>query len=121
MQYMILIYASEASWGDYTPEEGKAIYQKYMEYSRELAESGLMVCGSELQPSHTAKTIRVQGGKPVTTDGPFAETREQLGGYYLIEAPDPETALVWAAKCPGMLHGSIEVRACAENASTQNA
>ncbi|MBC7926667.1 MAG: YciI family protein [Bryobacteraceae bacterium] len=117
MQYLILIYGNERSWVDATPEQAGPTYAEYMKYSRELAEAGVLRGGAELQPTHTARTLRAENGKIVTTDGPFAETREQLGGYYLIDVATEQEAQMWAAKCPGVHAGSIEVRATAAQAS----
>lgn len=121
MQYMLLIYADESRWSEMTPEQGQKMYAEYMQYSRDLSEAGVIMSGSELKPTPTAKSLRMKNGNVVTTDGPFAETREQLGGYYLLNVPDMETALTWAAKCPGVHTGSIEVRACATDASASSA
>ncbi|MBC8165894.1 MAG: YciI family protein [Bryobacteraceae bacterium] len=117
MEYMILIYADESRWAEMTPEQGQLMYADYMQYSRELAEAGVMKSGSELKPTSTAKSLRTKNGSVVTTDGPFAETREQLGGYYLVDVPNQESALAWAAKCPGVRTGSVEVRLCANAAN----
>jgi hypothetical protein len=117
MQYMILIYGIEKNWMNLTPEQGEAMYAEYRAYSEQLAKAGVIRGGSELLPTATAKTIREgRGGGTVTTDGPFAETREQLGGYYLIETDAMEQALEWAAKCPGVKGGCVEVRGTAQGA-----
>ncbi len=115
MKYMLLIYADQNKWAEMTPEDGQKAYQLYMQYSQDLVTGGVMVGGSELLPTETAKTLRADGGTVLVTDGPFAETREQLGGYYLINVPDQETAIEWAKKCPGVLHGQVEVRALTGN------
>jgi hypothetical protein len=81
-----------------------------MAYTKALMESGMMLGGNALQPSLTATTVRVRDGKTQVLDGPFADTKEQLGGYYLIDAPDLDTALEWAARCPGASFGAMEVR-----------
>jgi hypothetical protein len=81
-----------------------------MAYTQELMKSGALRGGSELKPSTTATTVRVRGGKVLTTDGPYAETKDQLGGYYLIDVPNLDEAVKWASKCPGSSHGSCEVR-----------
>ncbi len=122
MQYLILIYGSEQSWANLTPEQGEAMYAEYRKYSSEMAEAGVIRGGHELLPTHTAKTIREkQGGGTVLTDGPFAETREQLGGYYLIETDTLEQALEWAARCPGVKGGCVEVRGTAQSAPAATA
>lgn len=110
MQYMVLIYQDEQNWAKLSQDEISNIYSEYMNYSRALAEAGVIRGGGELKPTATATTLRVREGKLLTTDGPFAETKEQLGGYYLIEVDNLEQALEWAAKCPTAKDGSIEVR-----------
>jgi hypothetical protein len=90
-------------------------YQAYMDFTDELVKSGCMRGGSELKPIATATTVRVTNGKTTLTDGPYAETKEQLGGYYIIDVPTLDEALKWAAKCPGAWHGTIEVRPLAED------
>jgi|SRR5262249_31527264 hypothetical protein len=110
MQYMILIYGDEKGFAKLSEAEMHQVYGEYMAYSVELAKAGLMVGGASLQPIATATTVRVRSGKTNTTDGPFAETKEQLGGYYIVNAPNLDEAIKWAAKCPGAKHGSIEVR-----------
>jgi hypothetical protein len=110
MEYMILIYADEHAWAGLDEKQLKAAYKEYMDYTQELIKAGVMKGGSELKPVSTATTVRVRGGKVLTTDGPFAETKEQLGGYYLLEVPDLDAAVRWAGKCPGARHGTCEVR-----------
>jgi hypothetical protein len=110
MQYLILIYEDEKAWGSLSEEEMNKVFGEYMAYSKEMALAGVMKGGASLQPTHTATTVRVRNGKTTKTDGPFAETKEQLGGYYVIDAPNLDEALKWAAKCPGAKGGSIEVR-----------
>ena len=95
MQYLLLLHADESGWAAMTPAE---------------QQSGAMVGANRLQPASTATTTRVVDGKAEVHDGPFVDTKEQLGGYYLIEAPDLDAALAWAQRCPGAHHGSIEVR-----------
>lgn len=115
MEYMLLIYGDEKAWFDLPKEELGKGYQAYMDYTKELADSGCLRGGSELSPVTSATTVRVRNGKPLITDGPFAETKEQLGGYYIIDVPDLDQAMAWAAKCPGAQHGSVEVRPIIEN------
>jgi hypothetical protein len=110
MQYMLLIYGDESSWDSRSDQERGQIFQAYGAFTEELRQSGSMVAGDALQPTQTATTVRVQDGETLTTDGPFAETKEQLGGYYLIEADSLDEAIEWAAKVPGARHGSVEVR-----------
>jgi hypothetical protein len=110
MQYLILIYENEAEFGAMAPEERKKIFGEYMEFSKSIVASGHYKGGNALQPTSTATTVRIRGGKQLVTDGPFAETREQLGGYYLIEAKDLDEARAIAARVPAVRAGSIEVR-----------
>jgi hypothetical protein len=110
MQYLLLIYDREADWAALPePEKGK-IFQEYGSFTQAIRDSGHYLGGNPLQPVSTATTVRVRNGKPATTDGPFAETREQLGGYYLIEAKDLDEATGIAARIPSARMGSIEVR-----------
>lgn len=111
MQYMILIYDDEKAWAGMTEEQMNAGFAEYMTYSKEMALAGVMKGGASLHPTMTATTVRIRNGKTTTTDGPFAETKEQLGGYYLIDVPNLDEAIKWAAKCPASKSGSIEVRA----------
>ena len=110
MQYLLLIYRNEADLGKMTPADRKAMTADYGAFTQSIIQSGHFKAGDGLQPTTTATTVRVRDGKMLTTDGPFAETREQLGGYYLVEAKDLDTALAIAARIPGAKTGSIEVR-----------
>ena len=110
MKYMILIYESEAENAKLTEEQGQQIMEDYFAYTAAMQQAGVMLAGAPLDPVATACTVRVRNGKTLTTDGPFAETKEQLGGYYLLEVAKREDALAWAAKCPSARNGSIEVR-----------
>ncbi|MEX1362494.1 MAG: YciI family protein [Nannocystaceae bacterium] len=110
MQYMALIYSTETEPGSVSPADQKQLLADYGEFTRQLTEAGAFVAGDALQPIETATTVRVRDGKSMITDGPFAETKEQLGGYYLMECKDLDEALAWAAKIPTAKHGSIEVR-----------
>jgi hypothetical protein len=114
MRYMLLIYDDPDVWASMSEEETNAIYGEYWAYSEELGKSGAMVAGDALQATATATTVRVRDGQALNTDGPFAETKEQLGGYYVVEAPDLDEALAWAAKIPSARFGSIEVRPLAD-------
>ena len=110
MQYLLLIYSPESHWESMPEPERQKIYQQYGELIAELQKTGKFLGGHELQPTSSATTVRVRDGKTLTTDGPFAETREQLAGYYLVDAKDLDAALAIAARIPGAKTGSIEVR-----------
>jgi hypothetical protein len=110
MQYLLLIYDDESKMKSATQADQNAMFKEYGEFTASIVKSGNMRAGDALQPSSTATTVRVREGKTLTTDGPYAETREQLGGYYLVEAKDLDEALKIAARIPGARTGSIEVR-----------
>ena len=110
MKYLCLIYENEQLWNDMPQPEADAVMGEYFAFTDGYRKSGHILGGEALQPTQTATTVRVRNGKISTTDGPFAETREQLGGYYLIEAKDLNEAIQIAAKIPGARTGSIEVR-----------
>ena len=110
MQYLLLIYDNEKIWADMSPEESGKLFNEYMTFSKEIRESGHLIAGEALQGVHTATTVRVRDGKTASTDGPFAETREQLGGFYMINAKDLDEATAIAARIPSSRIGSIEIR-----------
>jgi hypothetical protein len=110
MKYLLLIYEKEADWAAIPEAEKGKIFEEYMDYSKRIRKSGNYIGGEALQPVSTATTVRVKNGKTLTTDGPFAETREQLGGFFLVEAKDLDEAIALAAGIPGSRTGSIEVR-----------
>jgi hypothetical protein len=110
MQFLLLIYGVEADWAKRRREETEAMSQEYGKFTQEIIQAGKFVGGAQLTPTTSASTVRVRNGKRVVTDGPFAETKEQLGGYYLVEATDLDDALSLAARIPGARAGSIEVR-----------
>src|SRR5512147_2469373 len=110
MQYILLIYESEAENKGRPPEESQRIFGEYMAFTGSIKESGHLRAGEPLESASTATTVRVKAGKTVRTDGPFAETREQLGGFYIVEAKDLDEAVGFAARIPGAKTGSIEVR-----------
>jgi hypothetical protein len=110
MQYLLMIYRNEAEIGKMDPAARKKLTAEYGAFTQSIIQSGHFKAGDGLQPTTTATTVRVRDGKALTTDGPFAETREQLGGYYLVEARDLDTALGIAARIPCAKSGSIEVR-----------
>ena len=110
MQYVLLIYGNETQWGTVSAAERNGILKEYMDFSKSIAQSGHYRAGNELHQTSKATTVRVRDKKRVVTDGPFAETKEQLGGYYLIEAKDLDEALGIAARIPSARWGAIEVR-----------
>ena len=110
MKYLCLIYENEKNWETIPPADGEAIMNEYFAFSEGIRRSGQYVAGEALQPTATATTVRVRNGKVSTTDGPFAETKEQLGGFYLIEAKDLNDAIQVASRIPSARLGSIEVR-----------
>ena len=110
MQYLLLIYRNEAEQGKMDASERQTMMAEYRAFTQSIIQSGNFKAGDALQGTATATTVRVRDGKTLTTDGPFAETREQLGGYYLVEARDLDAALAIAARIPGAKVGSIEVR-----------
>ncbi len=118
MQYLLLIYTSEQSMQKVTEAERAAMHKEYGEFTQGIVKSGHFRAGDALQPARTATTVRVRESKTVTTDGPFAETKEQLGGYYLIEARNLDEATAIAARIPGARFGSIEVRPIVPMAKT---
>ena len=110
MEYLLLIYHSEAEGATMSPADLSAMYGEYFKFTEEIKKSDNYIGGNPLKPTTTATTVRVRDAKKVVTDGPFAETKEQLGGYYLIEAKDLDQAISIAARIPGARFGSIEVR-----------
>jgi hypothetical protein len=110
MRYMLLIYGDETAWASAPPDVQAAGYQQYTDYSNWLREKGWMVAGDPLRDTGQATSVRVQDGERVVTDGPFAETKEQLGGYYIIETDNLDDAIEAAGRCPGANTGTIEVR-----------
>ncbi len=119
MQYLLLLYANEAGWEQLTAAQQQQGYAAYMAYTEALKTAGALKSSNRLQPVSTATTVRATNGKPEVLDGPYADSKEQLGGYYLIEAPDLDAALAWAARCPGAGHGTIEVRPVWDMSSPQ--
>ena len=108
MQYMLLIHSDEQT----EPQDGdrEAMYERYFAFSKEVREAGKYVDGAELQPTTAATTVRVRNGEALVTDGPFAETKEELGGFYLFDCKDLDEAIELAARIPGAQQGTIEVR-----------
>ena len=110
MRYLCLIYEDETLYERMPKAEAEQVFGEYFAFSDEIKRSGHHLGGEPLQPTRTATTVRVRNGKISTTDGPFAETKEQLGGYYLVEAKDLNEAIQLAARIPGARYGSVEVR-----------
>jgi hypothetical protein len=110
MQYMLLIYGNEKDWEERSEEEKRDQFQRYAAFSQALRERGAYVAGEPLRPVATATTVRIRNDETLTTDGPFAETKEQLGGFYIIDVDTIDEAIEWAAKIPAAEGGSIEVR-----------
>jgi len=118
MQYLVLIY-SEESTEPVDPATMQQVMDEYNAYTKMLRDRGAYVAGEALQPTATATTVRIRDGRTLTTDGPFAETKEALGGFYLVEAKDLDEALAFGAACPGAKWGSIEVRPIVDFAAGQ--
>jgi hypothetical protein len=110
MRYIALIYSEEADPSSVPPEQWQEIMDAYNTFTTDAKAAGVMLAGDALQPTSMATTVRVRDGRTLTTDGPFAETREALGGFYLFEARDLDEAIEWAARLPGSWWGSVEVR-----------
>lgn len=110
MQYLLMIYQNEVEYAKNDAAASAKMMAEYGAFTQSIIQSGNFKAGDRLQDSHTATTVRVRDGKTLTTDGPFAETREQLGGYYLVEANNLDAAIAIAARIPGARTGSIEVR-----------
>lgn len=110
MKYLLLIYDNEAEWAGLSEAEHGQIFQEYMDYTADIHKNGNYIAGEALQPTATATSVRVRNAKTLTTDGPFAETREQLGGFYMVEAKDLDEAIALAARIPAARMGTIEVR-----------
>lgn len=117
MKYLLLIYHAERDWSAKSEKQRQDMYAEYGKFTQEIQASGNFLAGSELAPVTTATSVRVRNGKQLTTDGPFTETKEQLGGYYLIEAKNLDEAIAIAARVPSAKAGTIEVRPLAEAAA----
>ena len=110
MQYMLMIYSNETAMQAVKPADMQRMMAAYGAYTEAMKKAGVLIAADRLQPTATATTVRLANGKTEVLNGPYADTREQLGGYYLIEAPDLDAAIAWAARCPGASHGTMEVR-----------
>lgn len=110
MQYLLMIYNNEAGLQAAPQDAVKQMSAAYSAYTEAMTKAGVVLGGNRLRPTSEATTVRVKGGKTEVLDGPYADTKEQLGGYYLIDVPDMDAALSWAARCPTASNGTIEVR-----------
>ena len=110
MKYLLLMYGAERVWETMPSDQMERIYAAHRAYGEEMRNVGVIRGGAELKPTTTATTVRFTRGRPTTVDGPFAETKEQLGGYYLIEVDNVDEAIAWAEKMPGMTDGAVEIR-----------
>jgi hypothetical protein len=111
MQYLLALYLDESAWGKMTPEQQQQGSAAYTAYTEALSQAGALKNANRLQPSATATTMRTTNGKTQVLDGPFADSKEQLAGYYLIDVPNLDAAMSWAGRCPASQHGIVEVRA----------
>jgi hypothetical protein len=110
MKYLLLIYGNESAMLSASQETVGQMMAAYGAYTEAVKKAGILVGSNRLRPTASGTTVRVANGKTEVLDGPYAETKEQLGGYYMIDVPDLDAALSWAARCPGASHGAIEVR-----------
>jgi hypothetical protein len=110
MQYLLLIYGNEAEVQATSRDATTALIAEYARFKEAIQKAGAYIGSNRLRPTAAATTVQIRNGKPSVVDGPFAETKEQLGGYYLIDVPDLETARSWALRCPAAAHGTVEVR-----------
>jgi hypothetical protein len=110
MKYMLLLYTAEGRWAQMAPAEQQQNIAAYTAFTEALSKSGNLVNASRLKSVSAATTVRITNGKAQVLDGPFADTKEQLGGFYLIDVPDLDAALSWAARCPAAGHGVVEIR-----------
>ena len=110
MQYILMLYARESGWSELTQAQQEQAMGAYSAYTEALNNAGVLTGVNRLQPASTATTVRVANGKSQVLDGPYADSKEQLGGYYIIDVPDLDAAISWAARCPAASHGLVEVR-----------
>jgi len=110
MQYLLMLHLDETAWPQMTPAEQQQGAAAYAAFTEALSAQGALAGSNRLQPSSTATTVRLADGKPQVLDGPFADSKEQVGGYYLIDVPDLDAAIAWAARCPTASHGTVEIR-----------
>jgi hypothetical protein len=110
MQYLLMLYSEEAGWNRLTEAQQKQGVAAYTAYTEALRQAGALKGSNRLQPSSAATRVQIANGKPQVMDGPYSDSKEQLGGYYLIDVPDLDAAISWASRCPGAGHGIVEVR-----------
>ena len=110
MQYLLMLYVNETGWSKLTKAQQEQGVAAYSAYTEALTKAGVLKSGNRLQGSSAATTVRLENGKSHVLDGPYADSKEQLGGYYLIDVPDLDAAISWAARCPAAGHGVVEVR-----------
>lgn len=110
MKYLLLIYGQESAMAAVPKDAVTKMSAAYVDYTEAMRKAGVLVGGERLRPTEDATTVRSPSGKPQVLNGPYAETKEQLAGYYMIEAPDLDAAISWASRCPGAVHGAVEVR-----------
>jgi hypothetical protein len=110
MQYILMLYVNEAGWTKLTKAEQEQGVAAYRAYTEALTKAGVLMGSNRLQPTSAATTVRVTNGKSQVLDGPYADSKEQLGGYYMIDVADLDAAIAWAARCPTASHGVVEVR-----------
>lgn len=116
MKYILMLYGNEQVWNAMSEQDMAKVYAAHTAYANQMQAAGVMRGGAELRPTTTARSVRFAGGRTTLVDGPFAETKEQLGGYYVVEVDTIEQALAWAEKMPGMTDGTVEVRPLGEGA-----
>jgi hypothetical protein len=114
VKYLLAIYADEAEWGALSDDDRQAMYVEYARFAEDMGRRGMMIDGAELRPTAAATTVRVRDGRTLVTDGPFAETKEQLGGYFVVECDSIDDAIEAAGQLPTARHGCIEVRPLVE-------
>jgi hypothetical protein len=110
VEYLALIYADETAWEGFKDDTRNAMYEQYGEFARAAGDAGVLVGGEELGPTASATTVRLREGRQLVTDGPYAEAKEALGGYFILDCESLDDALAWAARIPGASHGAVEVR-----------
>jgi len=110
MEYLLMLYSSESRWPEMTRAEQEQAIAAYGAFTEALKKAGVLKGMNRLQPSTAATTVRVTNGKAQVLDGPYADSKEQLGGYFLLDVPDLDAAIAWAGRCPGASHGAVEVR-----------